>query len=90
MPKVRHDTHSKIIVDIDHMTSYEKLKDEITSKYVGDALEDMMAALMDDLNTPQLIAILNQSLSSLDKVEEVEKKEFFVALYRLEKKLLKI
>jgi cysteinyl-tRNA synthetase len=26
----------------------------------------------------------------LDKVEEVEKKEFFVALYRLEKKLLKI
>jgi cysteinyl-tRNA synthetase len=84
------DEHSKVIVDIDHITSYEKLKDKITSKYVGDALEDMMAALMDDLNTPQLLAVLNQSLNALDKAEEVEKKEFFVALYWLEKKLLKI
>lgn len=84
------DTHNKILVDIDHMTSYEKLKDKIFSKYVGDALEDMMAALMDDLNTPQLIAILNQSLNASDKMEEVEKKEFFVALYRLEKNILKI
>jgi cysteinyl-tRNA synthetase len=29
-------------------------------------------------------------LNALDKAEEVEKKEFFVALYWLEKKLLKI
>lgn len=50
----------------------------------------MMAALMDDLNTPQLIAILNQTINAVDKMEEVDKKDLFVALYRLEKNLLKI
>ncbi len=84
------DTHNQILVDISHITSYEILKEKITDKYVGDALEDMMAALMDDLNTPQLIAILHQSLNSLDKVEEVDMKELFIALYRLEKNLLKV
>ncbi len=84
------DTHTKIIIDFDHAMPYEKLKDKINSKYVWDALEDMMAALMDDLNTPQVLAIINQSLNSLDKVEEVDMNDFFVALHRLEKNLLKI
>ena len=84
------DTHSKVIVDSDMLTPYETFKDQISSKYVGDALEDVIAALMDDLNTPQLIALLNQSLNALNKVEEVDRKELFIALYWLEKKLLKI
>ena len=84
------DTHTKIIVDTSILVPYEKFKDELTSKYVGDALEDMMAALMDDLNTPQLLAILNQSLNALEKMEEVDMNELFVAFYRLEKNLLKI
>jgi len=69
---------------------YEKFKETFTSKYVGDALEEMMSALMDDFNTPQVLAIVNQTLNSLDKVEEVEMKELFVALHRLEKNLLKV
>ena len=84
------DTHAKIIIDFDYAMPYEKFKDEISSKYVGDALEDMMAALMDDLNTPQLLAIINQSLNSVDKMEEVDLNDFFVALHWLEKNLLKI
>jgi len=50
----------------------------------------MMTALMDDLNTPQVLAILNQSITAVDKMEEVDKKDLFVAFYRLEKNLLKI
>jgi len=50
----------------------------------------MMAALMDDLNTPQVFAILNQTIASVDKMEEVDKKDLFVTFYRLEKSLLKI
>jgi len=84
------DPHVKVIMNRDIILPYEKFKEEITSKYVWDALEDMMAALMDDFNTPQLMAILNQSLNSVDKMEEVDKKELFVALYRLEKNLLKV
>ncbi len=84
------DPHVKVIMDRDIILPYEKFKEGITSKYVWDALEDMMAALMDDLNTPQLMAILNQSLNSVDKMEEVDKKELFVVLYRLEKNLLKV
>jgi cysteinyl-tRNA synthetase len=84
------DTHEKILIDFDTALSYEKLQELITSKYVGDALEEMMTALMDDFNTPQLIAILNQSLSSIDKMEEVDTKDFFVALHWLEKNLLKV
>jgi|GEM_PF-2439550 len=84
------DEHAKMIIDFDYAMPYEKLKETLSSKYVGDALEDMMAALMDDLNTPQLLAILNQTLNAVDKIEEVEMKELFVALHRLEKNLLKI
>lgn len=84
------DVHAKIIVDFDYAMPYETFKNTLTSKYVGDALEEMMAALMDDFNTPQLLAIVNQTLNALDKVEEVEMKELFVALHRLEKNLLKI
>jgi cysteinyl-tRNA synthetase len=83
------DQHSKIIIEFDTMP-YEQLKEAITSKFVGDALEDMMSALMDDLNIPQVLAIINQSLNSLDKVEEVDKKDLFVALHWLEKNLLKV
>lgn len=90
IPKVRCDQHTKIIVDKSIIVPYEKIKDEIESKYVWDALEDMMAALMDDLNTPQVIAILNQSITAVDKMEEVDKKDLFVALYRLDKNLLKV
>ena len=84
------DTHEKILIDFDLHLPYEKLKELITSSYVGDALEDMMNAVMDDFNTPQLIAILNQSLASIDKMEEVDTKDFFVALHWLEKNLLKV
>jgi len=84
------DTHTKLIIDFDYAMPYETIKDTFTSKFVGDALEEMMAALMDDFNTPQLLAIINQTLNALDKVEEVEMKEVFVALHRLEKNLLKI
>ena len=84
------DTHEKILIGFDTGLPYEKFQELITSKYVGDALEDMMNALMDDFNTPQLIAILNQSLSSIDKMEEVDTKDFFVALHWLEKNLLKV
>jgi len=82
--------HAKVIIDFDYPMSYETFKNTLTSKYVGDALEEMMNALMDDLNTPQVLAILNQTLNSSDQVEEVEMKELFVALHRLEKNLLKI
>ena len=51
----------KKIQMVDLKSQYEKIKDEIESKFVGDALEDMMSALMDDLNTPQVIAVLKQS-----------------------------
>lgn len=84
------DVHAKIIVDGDVLVPYEKFKETISSRFVGDALEDIMNALMDDLNTPQLLAILNQSLNACDKLEEIDMKEFFVALYWLEKSLLKI
>jgi len=50
----------------------------------------MVAALGDDLNTPQLIAIINESLASMEKFEEADKNEFLVVLHRLEKNLLKI
>ncbi|MCX6823220.1 MAG: cysteine--tRNA ligase [candidate division SR1 bacterium] len=83
------DQHAKIIIDFDSMP-YEQIKETITSKYVGDALEDIMNALMDDLNMPQVLAIINQSLNSLDKVEEVDMNDLFVALHWLEKNLLKI
>ena len=83
------DQHAKIIINFDTMP-YEQFKETISSKYVGDALEDMMSALMDDLNMPQVIAIINQSLNSLDKVEEVDMNDLFVAFHRLEKNLLKI
>ena len=88
--KIRGDVHAKVIIDFDYPMSYETFKNTLTSKYVGDALEEMMNALMDDLNTPQVLAILNQTLNSSDQVEEVEMKELFVALHRLEKNLLKI
>jgi len=84
------DQHTKIIVDKSIIVPYEKIKVEIESKFVWDALEDMMTALMDDLNTPQVLAILNQSITAVDKMEEVDKKDLFVAFYRLEKNLLKI
>ena len=69
---------------------YEQFKNIITSKYVGDALEDIMSALMDDLNITQVLAIINQSLNALDKMEEIDKKDLFIAFHRLEKNLLKI
>ena len=84
------DTHAKVIVDFDYALPYETFKDMLTSKYVGDALEDMMSALMDDLNIPQVLAIINQSLNSLDKVEEIDMNDLFVTFHRLEKNLLKI
>lgn len=84
------DAHTKIILDFDFWMSYDVFKDEIESKYVWDVLEDMIAALADDINTPQLLAIINQSLNSLDKVEEVDMKDLFVAFHRLEKNLLKV
>ena len=84
------DVHKKIIVDFDYNLPYEQLKGLITSKYVGDALEDMMNALMDDFNITQVLAIMNQSLNSLDKIEEVDRNDLFVALHRLEKNLLKV
>ncbi|MBU0626895.1 hypothetical protein KKH82_05805, partial [Patescibacteria group bacterium] len=80
---------NKIISDI-NKSSYEELKEKLSSRYVGDALEDMMAALMDDLNVPQILAILNQMLNNINKTEEVDTKELIAALYRLEKNLLKI
>jgi hypothetical protein len=46
----------------------------------------MVSALMDDLNTPQLIAVINQTINAVDKMEEVDRKDLFVAFYRLEKK----
>lgn len=84
------DTHTKILIDFDYALPYAEFKDKINSKYVWDVLEDMMAVVMEDLNTPQLLAIINQSLNALDKVEAVDMNDFFVALHRLEKNLLKI
>lgn len=83
------DSHTKVLV-IDNDGSYEKIQHEITSKYVWDALEDMLAAIMDDINTPQLLAILNQSLTAVDKMEEVDTKELFIALHRLDRVFLKM
>ena len=83
------DTHTKIIIEFDNMP-YEQIKETITSKYVGDALEDIMSALMDDLNMPQVLAIINQSINSLDKIEQVDTNDLFVAFHWLEKNLLKI
>lgn len=84
------DTGTKIIIDFDYAMPYEKLKDKITSKYVGDSLEEIMSALMDDMNMPQVLAIVNQTLNSLEKMEEVEMTDLFVSLHYLEKNLLKI
>lgn len=50
----------------------------------------MLAAIMDDINTPQLLAILNQSLTAVDKMEEVDTKELFIALHRLDRVFLKM
>jgi len=83
------DTHTKVLV-VDNDSSYQKLQNEITSKYVWDALEDMLAAIMDDINTPQLLAILNQSLTAVDKMEEIDTKDLFIALYRLDSAFLKL
>jgi cysteinyl-tRNA synthetase len=83
------DIDDKIISDIDTL-SYDQFKENLSSKYVGDALEDMMAALMDDLNIPQVLAILNQMLNNMHKTEEVESGDLIAALYRLEKNILKI
>lgn len=82
--------HVKILVDKNILVSYETFVQSITSKYVGDVLEEMMAALMDDFNTPQLFAAINKSIAACDKVEEVDMKDFFVSLYWLEKTFLKI
>ncbi len=83
------DTHTKILV-VGNESSYENIQDEITSKYVWDALEDMVAMIMDDINTPQLLAILNQSLTAVDKMEEIDTKDLFIALYRLDTTFLKV
>lgn len=84
------DQHARIIVDQSILVPYEKIKDEIESKYAWDSLEEMVSALMDDLNTPQLIAVINQTINAVDKMEEVDRKDLFVAFYRLEKNLLKV
>lgn len=80
----------KTLLTFDISLSYEKLLEHITSKYVWDMLEEMMVALMDDLNIPRILAILQQSLTNVQKVEDVDMKDFFVALHWLEKNLLKI
>jgi hypothetical protein len=50
----------------------------------------MVVAISDDLNTPQLIAIINQSLASIEKYKQVDKNEMLIVLHWLEKNLLKI
>jgi hypothetical protein len=71
--------------------SAQSLRDDLTDSFVGNLLDDLLAAITDDLDTVKFLAVLNHNLNALNKNKlTIDTKELLIVIHWIDTHILKL
>lgn len=99
--KTRHNLQKKLKIllhidiktfeDFDEKVSAEELKALLQDTFIFNLLDELLARLADDLNTPECLATIQHAINTITEQELViDTKELYILIHRLDTRILKL
>ena len=82
---------SKIMEEFDENTSAEELKALLQDSFISNLLDEVLATLADDLNTPECMGTIQHAINKITQEElDIDYRELYVLIHRLDTRILKL